>query len=317
MFESDSSRLDPIPLGGSQSLLSRQVEGLELGRSDTSDTVLLFLTQPGLLGVTEHAAGQEVYDETNDDEDKGDRVEVVNGVTKNLDADGSAPEVARQERNVKEGGRAHAQDDGSQRVEDEQNQRVADKVATDVAIPVGALEAVAVKDGTDDTVDDDAKDAQKGEHLVHGTLADKPLLKDVGDSVQGRSQKPKQVALEQINARPAVAALDMVAGQQETHATAGDQNADDLEDLVADLEQAERDDDNTDDGPEVEQLGREQVRVSVGQNGEIVAKHVEETQDKVLPAVAQDDASQLGGAELEERDGQVDDGEQSVVEDGL
>lgn len=103
-FSSDLSRLDSVTLGGSQTLLSGQVESLEFGRSDTSDTVLLVLTQPRLLGVTQHAAGQEVDDETDNDKDERNRVQVVDGVAKDLDTNGGTPKVASQERNVEKGG---------------------------------------------------------------------------------------------------------------------------------------------------------------------------------------------------------------------
>lgn len=109
----------------------------------------------------------------------------------------------------------------------------------------------------------------------------------------------------------------MITGKQKSHAATSNQDANDLENLVADLEQDEGDDDNADNGPKVEQLCRQQVRVAVGQDGKVVAKHIEKAEDKVLPAVAQDDAAQLGGAELDQRNGYVDEGQQCVVEDGL
>ncbi|TFB00587.1 hypothetical protein CCMA1212_007476 [Trichoderma ghanense] len=293
------------------------VEGPQLGRAEASHAVLLVLAQPGLLGVAQHAAGEEVDDEADDDAHKGDGVQVVNNVAKDVDADDDAPKVGRQERNVKEGGAAHAQDEGREGVEDAQADGVAGEPAADGAVPVGVAEGLAVKDGGLDAVDEHAEEAHEGQDVVHGAFGHEPLLEDVGDAVEGGAQQAKEVALDHVDAGAAVGAGDVVRGQQDAHAAAADEDAEDLEELVAHAQQQERDDDDADNGPEVEQLGGQQVGVAVGQDGEVVALDVEEGHDEVAPAVLEEDVEPDAGAIAPQGDCGVDEEEQDVVEDGL
>ncbi|KAH6604416.1 hypothetical protein Trco_007862 [Trichoderma cornu-damae] len=293
------------------------VDGAQLGSAEASHAALLVLAQPGLLGVAEDAAGEEVDDEADDDGDKGNGVQEVDGVAKDVDADDDAPEVGRQEGDVEEGGAAHAQDERGEGVEDEEEQGVADEPAGDGAVPVGVLEGFAVKDGGLDAVDDHAEEAQEGEDVVHGPLGDEPLLEDVGDAVQGGAEEAKEIALDHVDAGAAVGAGDVVGGEEDAHAAAADEDADDLEGLVAHAQQGEGDDDDADDGPEVEQLGGQEVGVAVGQDGEVVALDVEEGHDEVAPAVLDHDTPPDAGAVPPDGDGGVDEEEQDVVEDGL
>lgn len=62
----------------------------------------------------------------------------------------------------------------------------------------------------------------------------------------------------------------MIAGEQDAHAPDARQDAEDLAPVIADVEQEEWEDDDDHDGPEVDQLGREDVGISVGENDEIV-----------------------------------------------
>lgn len=89
------------------------INGTQLGSAKASHAVLLVSTQPGLLGVAEDAAGEEVDDETDDDADKGNGVQVVDDVAKDVDADDDAPKVGRQQRDVEKGSTSHTQDEGS------------------------------------------------------------------------------------------------------------------------------------------------------------------------------------------------------------
>ncbi|ROV87275.1 hypothetical protein VSDG_09902 [Cytospora chrysosperma] len=234
-----------------------------------------------------------------------------------MDADDDAPEVAGQQADVEEGGRGHAQDEGREGVEDEEAQGVADDVADDGPVPGGLLEGVAVEDAGGCAADAHAQEAHKAQDLEDGPAGDIPLLKDVAQAVARRAGQAEQVALEHVVGGVGAGAGHGVAAQQHAHAAAGDQDAEDLEGLVADLEQQEGDDDDAEDGPEVEQLGAEEVGPPVGQDGEVVALDVQEGQDEVLPAVPEADARDLAPAVAVEHVRHVDEGEQDVVEEGL
>ena len=68
----------------------------------------------------------------------------------------------------------------------------------------------------------------------------------------------------------------MVGCEEETHAAAADDDAYDLGPLVADVQEDEGDDYDADDGPEVEELGGEEVGVAVGEDSEVVSFYVHE-----------------------------------------
>lgn len=293
------------------------VESLELGGAEASDTVLLVGPEPGLLGVTEDAPRQKVHNQADDDEDKGDGVQVLDGVAKDVDTDDGAPEVARQQADIKEGGGAHSQDEGRKAVEDEQSKSVADNVADGGTVPSGLLEGVAVKDGGGGTANEHADEAHEGQDLVHGPLGDVPLLKDVAQTVARSARQPEQVTLELVLGRVGAGARHGVGGEQHAHATAGDEDAEDLEGSVAHLEQQEAHNDDADDGPEVEELGAEEVGVAVGQDGKVISLDVEKAQDEIAPAVLVADTQDLAPAIAVEHVRDVDKGEQDVVEEGL
>ena len=62
----------------------------------------------------------------------------------------------------------------------------------------------------------------------------------------------------------------MIRGEQQAHAAAADQDARDLGPVIADLEQEEGDDHDDDNSPEIDQLGRENGGVAVGQDDKVV-----------------------------------------------
>lgn len=231
------------------------INGTQLGSAKASHAVLLVSTQPGLLGVAEDAAGEEVDDETDDDADKGNGVQVVDDIAKDVDANDDAPEVGRQQRDIEKGGTAHTQDEGSQGIEDEEAEGVAGEPAADGVVPVSIAEGRAVEDGSLNAVDEHAKEAHKSQDVVHGALGHEPLLENVGNTIESGTEKAKEIALNHINTWAAVGASDVIRGEQDTHATAANEDTDDLEQLVAHTQQEEGDDDNADDGPKVEQLG--------------------------------------------------------------
>lgn len=241
----------------------------------------------------------------------------MDDVAKDVDADDDAPEVGRQQRDVEKGGTAHTQDEGSQSVEDEQAEGVAGEPAADGVVPVSIAEGGAVEDGSLNAVDEHAEEAHKSQDVVHGALRDEPLLENVGNTIESGTKKAKEIALNHVNTWAAVGASNVIRGKQDTHATAADEDANDLEQLVAYTKQEERDDDNADDGPKVEQLGGQQVGVAVGQDGKVVALDVEEGHDEVAPAILDHDVPPDTGAIAPQGDCGVDEEEQNVVEDGL
>lgn len=309
-------RLIPV-LAGGQLPAPGRIDGLQLGGAEAGDAVLLLLAQPGLLGVAEHAAGEEVDELADDDEDEGDGVEEVDGEAEDADADDGAPEVAGEQGDVEEGGGGDAQDEGHDGVEERERDRVAHDVPDDGTVEVGRLEAVAVEDGGLHAVDEEAEEAEEGKDLVRRPLANEPLLEGVGQAVERGAEEGEQVTLEQVGARPAVRALDVVAREQDAGAADADEDANDLEDLVAHAQQEERDDDDDDDGPEVDELRRQDVGVVVRQHDEVVALDVEEGEDEVLPPVVPEDAPELLEPVLVQHVGEVDERQQHVVEEGL
>lgn len=293
------------------------INGLQLRGAVAGHTVFLGVAEPWFLGIAKHAASQEVSELAHDDEDEGDGIQEVDLVSEDAHADDGAPEIAGEQGDVEEGGRGDSQEEGHDGVEERQHQRVPDDVPDDGAAEVGRLETVAVEDGGLGPVDEEAEETEEGEDLVRGALADEPFLARVGQAVEGGAQEREQVALDQVHARPTVGALDVVARQQDAGAADADEDAGDLEDLVPHAQQQERYDDDHDDGPEVDELGRQDVRVVVGEHGEVVALDVQEGEDEVLPPVAQQDAAELPEPVLVQRVREVDERQQHVVEEGL
>lgn len=201
--------------------------------------MLLILAEPGLLGLAEHAPGEEVDDEPEDDADEGDGVQVVDDVAEDLDADDGAPEVAREQRDVEEGGRRDAQQEGHDGVEEEQRDGEPGEVPAHLPVPRRLLEALPVEDRRLHPVDEHPEQPQEREHLVHGPLADEPLLERVGQAVAGGAEEGEQVALQHVLGVVVVDALEVVTGEQDTHTTAGDQDSQNLKQLVPHAQQQE------------------------------------------------------------------------------
>ena len=87
--------------------------------------------------------------------------------------------------------------------------------------------------------------------------------------------------------------------------------------LIAHFEDEEGDDDDADDGPEVEELRRENGGVAVAEDGKVVAFDVEEGEAEVFPAVGEEELEVLLETVFIDCVGGVDEGEECVVEDGL
>ena len=279
--------------------------------------MLLVVPQPWLLRVSQHAAAEEVSDETEDDEDKGDGVEVVNREAKDVDANDDTPKVGGEEGDVEEGGATHAKNEGREAVEEVETDGIADHPADKLRVPVCGGNGLPVKDGGLDAVDDAAKEAEERENVVNGSLGDEILLKDVADAVETGSEKSEEVSLEEVDTRTAVGAGDVVGSEKHAHTAAADEDSDDLEELVTDAEKGEGEDDDADNGPEVDELCGENVGVAVRQHGEVVAFDIQEAHYDVLPAIRYNDTEPSPRSLANPKHNGVNDEEQDIVKEGL
>lgn len=285
--------------------------------ADARHAIALLLAQPGLDLLRQRSLPQKVNDLAHENEHKGNGIHPVDAQVEDLDANGDAPEVARQQGDVEEGGRGEAEEHGGERVEEEQHERVARQVAADVCVPHGGAEAVAVEDARLRAVDQHAPEAELAHHLVQRALRHQKLLAHVGDAVQRGAQQREQVALERVERRGGPAGGQVVGPEEDAHAADAEQDADDLQPVVAHLEEEEGDDDHDDNGPEVDELGGQDGGVAVGQDDEVVALDVEEGQDQEAPAVLEHHLAPALEAVLVDGVAGVDDVEQHVVEEGL
>lgn len=291
------------------------MDGLSLCSSNTHHTILLVLAQPRLLGVTQKAAAEEVADQTENDQHEGNRVQVVDRVSKDLRTDNDTPEVAGEQRDVHKGRAAHAEHQRNEAVEHEHEDGEADDVTRDVAVKACTLEGVTIEDGGDDAVDDEAEETNEGEDVVHGGLGNEPFFKSVAETVAGCTGKSKHITLDRILA--AVGARKVVGGDEDAHTANGDEDTDNLGDLVADLEDEEGDDDDDGNSPEVDELRRQDVCVAVRQNRKVVTQDVKERHDDVLPPVGLDRAPPTRETLKVEEHGVIHNQQRNVVEHGL
>lgn len=174
-----------------------------------------------------------------------------------MDPDDDAPKVRSKQAYVEEGGAGKSEEQWGERVEQRQYERVPDKIPGDVAVPGRCPEVFVIEYARLRAIDQHAPEGHLPNHLVQGPLADKELLDHVGEAVEGGTQQGEEVALELVGCRAAVGAGDVVRANQEAHAAYADEDAEVLEELVADAEEDERDDDDDDNSPEVDELGGE------------------------------------------------------------
>lgn len=241
----------------------------------------------------------------------------MDGVTEDPDSDDDTPEVGSQQRDVEESRTAHAQHDRNQGVEQVQAQSVTNDPADNLTVPGSVIEGVSVKDGSLDSVDAHTKQTQERQDVVQMSPGNKPLLEDIGSTVEGGTEQSEQITLDHVKTFTAVGTGDMVAANQNTHTTTAYQDTDDLEHSVADLEEEEGNDHNADNGPEVDELRRQDVCVSVSQNRKVVSLDIQKRHDEVLPSILHSDAPPALDAVLVEEPGRVHNEHEDVVEDGL
>lgn len=228
-------------------------------RANPIDTAFLILAQPRLARLAQDALAHEIYDQATDDADESDGIHPMDVQAEDAHADDDAPEVAREQADVEEGGRREPEHERRQRVEEREAQRVADQIPADATVPDRDAERVAVEDARLRAVDQHAPEAELADDFVQGPLADEEFLGDVAHAIEGGADEGEEVTFELVAARDGAVicgAGDVVAGQQDAHAADADQDAGDLRGVVAHVQEEEGEHDDEDDGPEVNQLRR-------------------------------------------------------------
>ena len=133
-------------------------------------------------------------------------------------------------------------------------------------------------------VDERPPEPKLADDFVQRALADEEFFGHVAHAVESGAGEREQVTLELVAARDRAvvgSACDVVAGQQDAHPADADQDACDLRGVVAHVQEQEGNHDDEHNGPEVDQLRREDRRVPVREHREVVTFHVEEGEDDV------------------------------------
>ena len=73
----------------------------------------------------------------------------------------------------------------------------------------------------------------------------------------------------------------MVTAKEDAHSTYADKNASDLSWVVAHTEESERDHNNNNNSPKVDELGRKDGGITIGKDGEVVALDIKEGQNEI------------------------------------
>ena len=261
-----------------------------LGGEKPGNTAFLIATQPRLDGLPKQPIANEIHKLPDNDTHKGDRIHPMDMFMQDLDADTHTPKVHGEHGDAEGGGRREAEHERREAVEEGQAESVSGQVAADFTVPVGAMEGRAVEDGGLHAVDEEAPKGHLANDLVDGPGADEEFLDRVARPVEGGADQGEDVALDLFAGgdAPAVAAGDVVRGDEHAHAADGDQDPRDLREMVADVQEDEGEDHDDGDAPEIDQLGAEHGGVFVGEDGEVVPFHVAEGEDEVLPSVVQD-----------------------------
>lgn len=246
-------------------------------------TLLLIFAQPRLFRFSQHSLAKEIHKMADHDEHKRDRVQEMNPISKNLQANNHAPEVASQQTDIEEGGRSKPVQNRHERIKQRQDERIASQIAAHLPIPHRRPEASTIKNPRLRPIDDHSPPTNLPDHLIQRPLTHQELLCHVAQTIEGRARQREQIAFELL-ARgdvPAVDTGEVVGGEEDAHAADADDDAEELGPVVADLQEEEGDGDDDDDGPEVDQLRREDGGVAVGEDGEVVALDVAEGEDDV------------------------------------
>ncbi len=178
-----------------------------------------------------------------------------------LDTNRHAPEIASQERDIEEGGAGHTEQDRRKRVEERKYKRVPSKIAADFAVPGRGAESLAIEDAGLRAVDQHAPEGQLADDFVQGALADEPFFKDVAETVAGGSDEGEEITLDGIESCELVCAGDVVGTEDYAYAADAEEDSEDLSPVVAYFEDEEAHDYDDGDGPEFNELGRENCRL--------------------------------------------------------
>ncbi|KAI7973821.1 hypothetical protein EIK77_001020 [Talaromyces pinophilus] len=284
--------------------------------SNTIDAKFLVLTQPRLEGFTKFALANKVHKQTSNNHDESNRIQKMNRVVENLDTNNQTPEVHGQQGNVEECGRRDTQQDGRECVEDEEDNSVTSDITTNLSIPDSAVERATVKDGALHTVDQHTPETHLANDLVHGTLGDHVLFKQVAKGVDGAGQQSEKITFQLICGR-VIGATEVVGSNQETHSTAGNKHTKVLSNVVSDFQEGEGNNDNDNDSPETEQLGAQQRGVAVCQNHKVVALNIQEGKDEISPAIGVKKTEPFLEAIFVDSDAGIGQVEQNVDPQGL
>lgn len=238
-----------------------------------------------------------------------------------LDTDTHAPEIPRQETDVEERGARQTEHDRSQGIEHGQDQCVTDEVAANLAVPRSSPEGCLVEDAGLCAVPDHRPKSQLPDDFIQWPFRDQELLGDITETVTEGAEEREQVPLDLVAFADGIlrtgCAGDVVAGEENPDTSNAYQDPHYLGNVVSHVQETEGDDDDGDDGEEVDQLRRQDGRVSVSQDGEVVPLHVEEGENDVFPAILEHQTAPAFEAVPVEGEGGVDDIEQDVVEEGL
>jgi hypothetical protein len=110
---------------------------------------------------------------------------------------------------------------------------------------------------------------------------------------------------------------DVVASNEKCKSSTCEYDASILREVVANLENDQRDNNDHDNSPEAEKLGGQQVCILVGQHDEVVAFDIQKGQDEESPTIFYNHLTPFGEAVLVNGEGGVYNVQQNIVEEGL
>lgn len=205
----------------------------------------------------------------------------------------------------------------------------------------------SVEDACLGAVDEHAPEGELADDFVEGPFGDEEFFGDVAHAVEGGTEEGEEVAFELVaagDAAEAGAGGDVVAAEEDADSADADEDAGDLGDVVADLEDEEGEDDNNHDGPEIDELGGEngcvcvglqsasslvsvltslamtrgriggeEKRTAISQYREVVPLHIQKCQDEILPSILEQESPPLLEAIFVERERRIDEIQEHVI----
>jgi len=119
---------------------------------------------------------------------------------KDMNANNGSPEIARQERDIKEGGGTHAENERNERVEYEKEEIEAGDVSTDFGLVNGdgGAKGIAIEDACLDTIDNHTPERQHTNDLIHWLLGNQKFLQGIRETVAGSSEEAEEIAFDLV-----------------------------------------------------------------------------------------------------------------------